>query len=286
MVGAAITVAAGGSAVLASGGEMAARKTTKAAKKKRSRGKTRPRTHARAVATPRATRKAAPRLRSDLQELEGSFSRLFADLTGEITSGALRLAARSGGVPLQVARALLPGAGRLNPLDPERLEMMRDTGRYLKDLRELAGLTISELSEALNLKDRTLLEAAENGTATISFELILRLAALLARHDPIPFVIRFTRTYNPEIWRLLEDWGIGRLPLQYEREREFINIFRSRDTARRLSDEGFKRVLEFTRTGFDMALHFAATQEGISERQKAGRRRAQRGAAKDGERAG
>jgi transcriptional regulator with XRE-family HTH domain len=260
---------------------MAARKRATTAKKKRSKATAKQRASKRAQASGREPRAPAPGLVSDLQELEGSFMRLFADLTGEITSGALRLAARSGGVPLQVARALLPGAGRLNPLDPERLEMMRDTGRYLKDLRELAGLTVSELSAALNLKDRTVLEAAENGTATISFELILRLAALLARHDPIPFVIRFTRTYNPEIWRILEDWGIGRLPLQYEREREFINIFRGRDTARRLSDRGFALVLEFTRAGFDMALHFAAAQEGISERQKAGRRRAERNPASE-----
>lgn len=249
------------------------RKTTAKTARKKSRA---------TKAAPRRPRQLASetpqRLVSDLQELEGSFSRLFTDLTGELTSGALRLAARSGGVPLQVARALLPRTSRLNPLDPERLEMMRDTGMYLKDLRELAGLTVSELSDALKLKDRTLLEAVENGTATVSFELILRLAALLARHDPIPFVIRFTRTYNPEIWRLLEDWGIGRLPLQYERERQFINIFRSRDTARRLSDDGFAKVLDLTRAAFDMALHFAAAQEGISERQKAGRRAARRAA--------
>jgi len=131
-------------------------------------------------------------------------------------------------------------------------------------LREVAGLTLNELSEAINLKDKTLLSAVENGTSTLSFELILRLASLLARNDPIPFIIKYTRAYSPETWRVLTDWGLGRMPLQYEREREFINIYRSHDDARKLSDEGFKKVLGFTRTAFEMSLHFIAEQEQIS----------------------
>ncbi len=199
-------------------------------------------------------------------------TKLFTDLTGEITGGALRLAARTGGVPLEIARALVPSADRLQPLDPERLEMMKRTGLYLKELRELAGLTVSDLREALDLSDNTILEAVEDGTATLSFELILRLAALLARHDPVPFVIRFTRTYNPEIWQILEDWGIGRIPTQYEREREFLNIFRSDDSARRLSDQGFAKVLEFTRSAFDLSLHFIAQQEGVASKRRRSKR--------------
>jgi transcriptional regulator with XRE-family HTH domain len=236
-------------------------------KKKTPRSRSAASSRRRSVKTKKARVHPEPpsRLRPDLEDLEGSLSRLFTDLTGEITSGALRLAARTGGVPLQVAKALLPGA-RLDPLDPERLEMMKETGHYLRDVRELTGLTISELTDALKLGDRTVLEAVENGTATMSFELILRLAALLARHDPIPFIIRFTRTYNPEIWSILEDWGIGRLPVQYEREREFINIFRRQDDARLLSDDGFARVLDFTRAAFDMALHFASQHEGLIKR--------------------
>ncbi len=202
-------------------------------------------------------------LASDFRDLESSFTKLFSDLTGEITGGALRLAARTGGVPLEIARALAPGAEGLDPPEPERLEMMKEAGLYLRELREVAGLTISDLREALDLSDNSVLEAVENGTATLSFELILRLAAVLARHDPVPFVISFTRTYNPEIWQILEDWGIGRIPTQYEREREFLNIFRSRDSARRLSNEGFDKVLEFTRSAFNLSLHFIAEQEGV-----------------------
>ncbi|PKN60493.1 MAG: hypothetical protein CVU53_02815 [Deltaproteobacteria bacterium HGW-Deltaproteobacteria-11] len=147
--------------------------------------------------------------------------------------------------------------------------MMQETGACLKDLREMAGLTRSELSEAVDLSDQSLLEAVENGAATLSFELILRLAAVLARHDPVPFIIRFTRTYNPEIWGMLEKWGIGRIPVHLERERQFINIYRSQDAARKLSEEGFARLLHFTRSTFEMALHFSLqpqTPEGASTR--------------------
>jgi len=103
--------------------------------------------------------------------------------------------------------------------------------------------------------------------------LILRLAALLARHDPVPFIIKFTRTYDPEIWAILERWGIGHIPVHFEREREFINIYRGHDAARKLTDKGFEKVLQFTRSAFETALHFVAEQQKkdahISRNQKA-----------------
>jgi hypothetical protein len=103
---------------------------------------------------------------------------------------------------------------------------------------------------------RGLLAAVENGTATLSFELILRLAGLLARHDPVPFVLQVTRAYNPELWKILEDWGASRLPVQFERERQFLNVYRRHDSARQLSDQGFDAVLRFTQSAFELALHF------------------------------
>jgi transcriptional regulator with XRE-family HTH domain len=172
-----------------------------------------------------------------------------------LATSAFQLAAKAGDASWQVGKALLLTTS------PENAKMMQETGACLKDLRELAGLTRSELSEALDLSDQSLLEAVENGTATLSFELILRLAAVLARHDPVPFIIRFTRTYNPDIWGMLEKWGIGRIPVHFERERQFINIYRSQDTVRKLSDEGFQRVLHFTDAAFEMALHFISQQQ-------------------------
>lgn len=177
---------------------------------------------------------------------------LFNRLTG-YTSTAYRLARRTGGTSLKVGRALMGSQ--------DQLRMMLSAGESLRDLREVAGMTVSDLSDALNIKDKSLLEAVEDGTATLSFELILRLSAVLARNDPLPFILKFTRTYSPDTWRVLSDWGVGRLPLHFEREREFINIYRRHDEARHLSDAGFRRVLEFTRQSFEMSLHFAAEQE-------------------------
>ena len=172
-----------------------------------------------------------------------------------ITSTAIKAVAKKGETSLRVGKALIPAA--------ENSKTLRETGKSLRDLREVAGLTIQDLSDALELKDQSLLEAVENGTATLSFDLTLRLAAVLARHDPVPFIIRAIRTYNPEAWKILEDWGVGRFPIYYERERQFINIFRSKDAARDLSHAGFERVLDFTRAGFDMALHYALKNEGL-----------------------
>ena len=184
---------------------------------------------------------------------------------GGLTTEALSLAARTAGAPLSAAKNLLLSTDQINLLKPERLELMRQTGLYLRDLRQVAGLTIDEVGTAVDLKDESVLKAVESGTATLSFELILRLASLLARHDPVPFVIRVTRTYNPDLWRMLKAWGIDRLPLQYERERRFINIYRRHDAARKLSDAGYDQILEFTRSAFEMALHFVAEQEQVED---------------------
>lgn len=175
-------------------------------------------------------------------------------LTGDLATGALRLAVRAGNAPLQ---ALLG--------EPANPSMAREAGESLRELRELAGLTRRELAEAIELGDTSVLKAVENGTAALSFELILRLASILARHDPVPFVARYTRTYSPELWRVLEDWGVGRLPVQFEREREFINIYRRHDAARKLSDRGFEKVRDFTRAAFEMSLHFVAELEEVED---------------------
>jgi len=187
---------------------------------------------------------------------EPSLVTLLADAALELAGSAISLAAGAAGVPLLKS-------GQLRLPTPRQREAMRDAGGYLRDLRELAGLTLGELSEALDLTDHSLLKGVEQGTATLSFELILRLAALLARHDPIPFILRFVRTYNPDIWKVLEGWGIGKLPMYFERERQFVNILRQHDTARHLSDAGFADVLAFTHAAFEMSMHFAARHEGL-----------------------
>lgn len=148
---------------------------------------------------------------------------------------------------------------------PEQLRRMAAAGESLRDMREVAGLNLSELSNALNMGDQSLLEAAEQGKAALPFEIILRLSSLLARNDPIPFVLKFTRSYNPRLWEFLNDWGVGRLPLQYEREREFINIYRKHDAARGLDDADFEKVLAFTERAFDMAMHFVAAARSEDE---------------------
>jgi transcriptional regulator with XRE-family HTH domain len=194
---------------------------------------------------------AAATLRAGLQSV---LVRGLGALAGGVPE---RIAASASGVGLRVGKALL--------LSPESARMRREAGRTLRELRKVAGLTVDELAEAVELSDHSLLAAVEKGTATLSFELILRLSALLARNDPVPFVVQMTRTYNPALWKLLEGWGIVRIPLQMERERRFLNVYRAHDAARKLSDESFDHVLGFTQSAFEMALHLAAAEEGLDE---------------------
>lgn len=201
----------------------------------------------------KATRKPRPPKTEPVPSLQMALLSGLATMTGDAATSALKLFFDATGDPFGIGR-LLTG-----PASPSRLT--REAGNYIRELRELAGLTLGDLARALELRDSSLLEAVEAGTATLSFDLILRLSAIVARNDPLPTILQLTRTYNPAVARFLEDWGAGRLPLQIERERAFVNILRGNDDARDLSDEGFAKVLAFTKTAFELALHFAEEAE-------------------------
>ena len=134
------------------------------------------------------------------------------------------------------------------------------TQSLLRDLRETAGLTRDDLSKALDLEDRSFMEMVESGQVTaLPFDLILRLASVLGRSDPLTLILQMTRVYNPKMWKTLESLGIGKLFVQAGREREFANIYRSNDAARALSDADFATALAFTSAAFDTALAFQTT---------------------------
>jgi transcriptional regulator with XRE-family HTH domain len=141
---------------------------------------------------------------------------------------------------------------------PAHKAAVEKAGGLFRDLREGAGLTLADLGRAINLKDLTLLEQVEGGRVGLPFEIILRLAGVLGRNDPIPVVMKLTRTYNPKLWATLESLGLGRLAVQAGREREFANIYRASDAARELSDEEFAAALKFVRASFEAALVFRA----------------------------
>jgi transcriptional regulator with XRE-family HTH domain len=155
-----------------------------------------------------------------------------------------------------VAADVSIGAARAMLVKPEQRAALEKTGAVLRGMREAAGMSVKEVGAAIDLKDPALLELVENGKVALPFEIILRLASILGRNDPISFVMRFTRSYNPEVWHTLENLGIGRFAVQAGREREFANVYRGSDAARRLSDDEFAAVLAFTKAAFELALAF------------------------------
>ena len=168
------------------------------------------------------------------------------------------------------------GAAKLMLPRPAQQAALAKAGAVLRRLREAAGLSIDEVGRAIDLRDPALLELVENGKVALPFEIILRLASILGRNDPVSFVMRFTRSYNPDVWKTLESLGIGRLALQAGREREFANLYRGSDAARRLSDEDFAEVLKFTQAAFELALAFRTRKDGAPRAAPAGPRRAPR----------
>ena len=163
---------------------------------------------------------------------------------------------------LKLARErTIDSAARIIQQSPEQLERMARAGRSLQDLRNVTGVSIEEVAGAIDLKNPDLLKSVEEGKAALPFEILLRLSSFYARNNPVPFVLKYARTYNPLIARTLEKIGIDRLVIEAEREIQFVQILRSRDASRKLTDDDFDRVLAFTEKAFDMALNFAADAE-------------------------
>jgi transcriptional regulator with XRE-family HTH domain len=138
--------------------------------------------------------------------------------------------------------------------DPGKKAAVAEAGRLIRQWREAAGLTLDEVSEAVGLGDSALMSQAEGGIVALPFDVVLRLAGVLGRHDPIPVLMGLTRQYSPELWSSLEALGIGRLAVQGARERELANIYRRNDAARELDDAQFAVLLAFTRQAFETAL--------------------------------
>lgn len=164
--------------------------------------------------------------------------------TGQVAGGTLEIARHTATMTAMFGEGWLRNT-LLNSFEPERLEAMADAGRFLRDARETAGLSLKELADSLGVSDKSVLEDVESGEKIMPLELVLRSASLLARHDPVPFLIKFLRTYNPQLEQVLEQWGVMALPRQYERERRFVNLYRQHDVLRTLSDEEHERFISY-----------------------------------------
>lgn len=139
---------------------------------------------------------------------------------------------------------------------PAKSAAVKGAALLLAQTRKSLGLTVGEVAKAIDLKNPELLDHAETGKAALPFEIILRLAAVLGRNDPLSFTLRLTRAYNPGLWEKMEAIGVGRLVEHMGREREFVNIYRGSDAARRLTDDEFAAVLKLVAAAFELALVF------------------------------
>jgi len=191
------------------------------------------------------------------QSFVGSMSHLLGGVKA-LSSSAIKLA---------TAKTVDSAAKLLQPT-PESLERMAKAGRSLRDLRHVAGVSVEEVANAVDLNNPDILKAVEEGKAVLPFELLLRLSSFYARNNPIPFILKYTRTYNPLIASTLEKIGIDKLVITAEREIKFVQILRARDEARALSDQEFQRVYAFMDKAFDMALEFAAQESQVKNPSK------------------
>jgi len=190
----------------------------------------------------------------DIDSSSNSLLGTLMKLTGQMAGGTLDLARNTATMTAMFGENWLRTA-LLNSMEPERLEAMAEAGHFLRDAREMAGLSLKELGDSLGLSDNSVLQDVESGESIMPLELMLRSAALLARHDPIPFLIKFMRTYNPALEDRLEQWGVLKLPKNFERERRFVNIYRQHDSLRGLTDEEHERFIEYMNSSTELVLN-------------------------------
>jgi transcriptional regulator with XRE-family HTH domain len=203
-----------------------------------------------------ATKRASPRTRvtppalalPTLQQAGGSAVRSLARQLHSWTGSLI------GGVGTAADMSLALAAASVQRPGPKAA--VAKASALLRDAREAAGLTLDDLGAALDLKDPSFMALVESGKVGLPFEMILRMATLLGRNDPITFVLQLTRSYNPRVWKSLEALGVGKLLVQAGREREFANIYRSNTAARQLSDHDFAAALAFAASAFESALVF------------------------------
>lgn len=192
------------------------------------------------------------------------------DAVAGLTGGVRRWAGAALGLA-NTAVDLSMNAASLAARTPGQRAAVGKAGKLIRQAREAAGLSLLELGAAIDLSDPELLARAESGKVALPFEALLRLAAVLGRHDPLTFALQLTRGTNPGLWRALEDIGLGKLLVQGGRERELANIYRGNDAARALSDAEFARVVDFTRQAFDMAVQFRSAPTPPGRRKRAAR---------------
>jgi transcriptional regulator with XRE-family HTH domain len=198
------------------------------------------------------------------EEKPGNLFEQLTRLTGQVAEQTIDAARTTAALASMFGESRI-GSAVMKTLEPERLQAMADAGHFLRDARETAGLSLKELSESLGLSDDNLLEEVESGRRIVPIEVLFRMASLIARHDPIPFLIQFMRTYNPAWGATMEQWGMLAVPLQYERERRWINLYRQHDALRELSDEEYNRLLDYVDSATHLVLDVMSSEKAASQ---------------------
>lgn len=217
------------------------------------------------------------------KEQQDSLFSALRKLTGQVAGGTLEIARTTATMTAMFGETWLRNA-LVNTLEPERLEAMAEAGRFLRDAREMAGISLKDLADSLGMADKTMLEDVESGESILPLETMLRATALLARHDPIPFLLKFMRTYNPQLEKTLEQWGVMALPKHFERERRFVNIYRQHDFLRALTDEEHDRFIDYMQSSTNLVIEVmekekSANRPATKAKPKAAARKAPRKAA-------
>ena len=121
--------------------------------------KSKPATKRKAAPKKKATPKSSARTEADDDYgLEGTALGSFIDGMTDITASAIRMAMKTREVATDAIEQATETRQRVNRSinrSPEQLRRMADAGESLRDMREVAGMTLADLSKALMIRDKS-----------------------------------------------------------------------------------------------------------------------------------
>ncbi len=164
--------------------------------------------------------------------LIGQFVTIASDL-GRTLGDGVDLNARSSG----------------KPADSDASEVLRESGKKLREFREAAGYSIEAFAKALDRQGaEAAVAAAEAGRSAFPKPWLERAASLLSNGDPLAFYENFYRCYDSE------DSVTGESDLGAERAESLAEMFHGDSQLGKLSEHQFAKLHQH------MASHYASVK--------------------------
>lgn len=154
---------------------------------------------------------------------------------------------------ISMARTLSEARQQQEHAEPAALQQ---AGKLLRTMREALGISVQAVAEAAKLRDPAVVEEAERGRISLSFDAVIRLAGILGDRDPMGAASRLLRAYHPEMSKTLDKLRTIGFVMPDARERALLAIYRRNEAARAIPDDDFDEIVDVLASVFARLVDF------------------------------